>query len=74
MPVKKGEYSVVDTAVTSPAASALNIPSATGQQSFAYFNGVIFQFYSDNGLALIDYATGSMIAALETDTLHGNAC
>ena len=46
--------------------------SAGAFQGLGYSNGVLFQFYSDNVIELIDYNTGNVIADLNVATGHGN--
>lgn len=50
------------------------IPSFSGYavQGNAVFNGIIFQVYADNLIALIDYKTGKTIKTLVATTGHGS--
>lgn len=42
----------------------------SAQQSIAYYNGVIFQFYADGKCKLINFETGDIINTLEVGTGH----
>ena len=46
----------------------------TSRQDFDAYNGVLFQLYSDNYIALIDLTTGSLINSYQINSGHGNAC
>lgn len=46
--------------------------SAGAFQGLGYNNGVLFQFYSDDVVELLDFNTGSVIADLTVGTGHGN--
>lgn len=67
-----GNYTVISTDkyATYPKSLPLGV---TSFQGFGYYNGVIFQFYAENAVELIDYKTGKVISDLKTETKHGNS-
>lgn len=70
---RQGCFSVSPTVAKPLVASNTGIGSAYAFQGCAYDEGVVFQGYSDNGLELIDYADGTIIANFTTDTEHTNS-
>lgn len=70
---KQGCFAVSPTIAKPLPAASTGIGPAYAYQGFSYDNGVIFQGYSDNGLELIDFSDGSIIANFTTDTEHTNA-
>ena len=69
---EKKRFVIEDTEITATAPANMSVGDAENYQGFAYRGGVIFQFYSDNALELIDFSTKEVIADLETATGHGN--
>lgn len=66
------KYSITSTEIRATAPANMPIP-VKSFQGFGYCNGVLFQFYSDNAVELIDYKSGKVIADLATETEHGNS-
>ena len=63
---KVKQYNANRLSITTPA-----IASHT-RQGVAYYGGVIFQFYADDVVCLIDYDTGETIATLSCDSEHAD--
>lgn len=70
--VNKTRYNASGTNVIASNPSSVSA-NAYAFQGFGYYNGVILQFYSDDGLELLDMSDGSIIADLTSPTQHGNA-
>jgi len=68
--VQKTRYNIN---VTTIIPSSLATVGAVAYQSVGYNNGVLFQFYKDDYVELIDYDTGDSIAILSSPTAHGNS-
>lgn len=74
LPISKGQYIIENTNVYAPSAASFDDANIRVMQGFGYYDGKIFQFYSDNGLAIIDYSSGETLYQIhDTGTLHGNS-
>ena len=46
----------------------------TSRQDFDIYDGVLFQLYSDNYVALVDLNTGNVITSYQINSGHSNSC